>query len=451
MRPSIITSDEIQMAIENNLLFPKLLTLLLFAFMIWRFNNRIRWREPFVILLLFHWALVTLSTLSTYDEWTFKLLGGQYRMDGWVYQTALISLGIGAYSFIRFDLLALTFFTSGFLIGCSLQSVIMMLQRWNLDLISPIVRFDANFAPTGTLTHPGMMAGLLTSATLLGVNLYKSLPVRVRPWWIFGLLLTAIGLSITNNRASLYGIVVGLAFCCLYQRSRQTLLLSVLSLSVILGAREILPNPQGFVRSLEDSRTFEIRIHIWETAFSALKTMPWQPWLGGGPDGFRLQLLRNPPIEPYLAAYGAEVAWPRNAKIASVKRIVRDPLRRSALEVKFSQFGDKTNHTLEVPLVLDRAHNLWFDRALSYGVLDALLWIALYLMPIWWALRSWRKPNSQAMVLGFTTLGLAVYYLVWFPVIQVEPLHVTVLAFAWAQSRASIPAKADQESSSANM
>jgi hypothetical protein len=430
---SVITANDIQFAVENNILLPKLLVLCILAIAVWRLHLKIAWRSPFVWLLLGHWLFVTFSTMIAEDESTFKLLGGQYRMDGWLYQTALTSLGIGMYSLGLTNQKSIQVFISGLLGGSVIQVLLMLLQRWNIDLITPLTRFDTNSAPIGTLTHPGMIAALLMCGLLLGIGFVTTVSTKVRSWWYVGLITSTIGLSITNNRASLYGIFVALALICLYQRNRLTVILSISSLILILGVKEILPNPQGFVRSLEDSRSFEVRIHIWESAFSALENMKWQPLLGGGPDGFRLELLRNPPIKSYLAAYGAELGWPKNAEINSVTREERDPIRDTSLRVTFSHFNEKTGYTLEVPLVLDRAHSLLLDRALSYGWFNATIWLILYGYPIWWAFRYWKNRDLISIALGFTILGLFTYYLVWFPVMQVEPIHMAILAFAWAR------------------
>jgi O-antigen ligase len=436
-RPPIITADEIQLFIEGSILLPKLLVLGIFALIIWRVQSSFSWRESFVWFMSAHWLLASVSTFIANDDLPFKMLGGQYRLDGWVYQTALTSLALGIFGIGRTNPNASLALSIGLVASSVTQSILMLFQRINFDPIAPLTRLDTNSAPTGTLTHPGMAAGLLMCALLLGIGFYQKTEKRTRPWLLLSLIIISVGLSITNNRASLYGIAIGLALIWFWGRKYQILLLSVSSFIVILGARAVIPNPQGFERSLEDSRSFEVRIHIWETSLSAFRQMRLQPIIGGGPDGFRLEILRNPPLNSYLAAYGAEVNWPKNVQIASVKRLEREPLRRSSLEVTFSQFGtEKSGYMLEIPLVLDRAHNLWFDRALSYGFFDAFLWLILYLMPIIWSFRSWRTLNSQTVILGFTTLALFIYYLVWFPVIQVEPLHVAVLALAWArQSR----------------
>lgn len=77
---------------------------------------------------------------------------------------------------------------------------------------------------------------------------------------------------------------------------------------------------------------------------------------------------------------------------------------------------------------LDKAHNLILDRLLTFGLLGVLVWLGLYLYPV---LRGWRGTLLQRS-LATSLLAVFVYYLFWFPVPQVEPLHLVLIAAAWA-------------------
>lgn len=314
-------------------------------------------------------------------------------------------------------------------VGGTIQAVLALLQRLHLDPIGPLVKWSMYGSPVGSLSHPGMLAGLLLPTILLGIWLATTQLRKDYRWLILlGLFLSALALGATANRAALIALIVGVTGLVLAHRTWSMLFLSIFAIASVLCVKFIVPNPQGFTREYTATNTLESRFQIWALALQSLGKIPGTPVIGGGPDAFRLSLLRDPPVADLLDLTRVELAWPRETRVAKVT-IVHPPeeqLRSKYLHVEFEQFGGQANIKRDYPITLDKAHNLLLDRLLAFGGLSTILWLVLYLYPIW---KSWRNRNLAWI---WILVALMVYYLAWFPVIGTEPLHLLVVAIAWA-------------------
>lgn len=194
----------------------------------------------------------------------------------------------------------------------------------------------------------------------------------------------------------------------------------------------LIPDRQGFRKEVSDPTSGLSRLVIWKLAWEAIRSTPGQPFLGGGPDAFRVALLTRIPFEHLLEEYRLEYGWPKEAQVKEVRPLwsPEDPLRSRAWLVRFEKFKEeRTDKTAKIYRVyLDKAHNLFLDRWLSYGLIAAIVWIYLYLSG---SLRAWgTSPLRQGLALSL--LGVFIYYLFWFPVPQTEPFHLALIAAAFA-------------------
>jgi O-antigen ligase len=413
-------------------LLPKICFLFLAGLMGFMISRPIAWRDPLIWLLGGHLGLVILGSGLSGDDFTFSFLGPPRRMDGIFYHLGLVLLGIFVYSTIKRDpQKGVRMALSGLFWSGLIQAVIAMLQRLGVDLFSPLVRYFPYNAPVGTIGQPGMLAGLLLCAFLAALVLYHITEGKYRWGIVLGLLVIAAGVGVASNRSALIALVVGAIGLNISQRSIQLFFVSALAMMALLGGKYLLPNIAGFERDYGDTVTFNIRLHIWNIALEELKQNPRLFLTGGGPDGFKLAMLRNPPVDKLLKAYSQELGWPSNAKISKVQ-ILQDPsapLRTKQIWVTFSEYGRQKNYTVVYDFLLDKAHNFILDRLLAYGLFAVAVWLLLYLYPLWRAIIS---RNSSLFGFSWILAGLFVYYLAWFPVVQVEPLHILTIAAAWA-------------------
>lgn len=447
--PPIIDDTLRAQAMEQFFFLPKLVVLCVFGLLALLEARKQSWRHVWVGLLVAYLVLVILSAGSAQDTLTYVLLGGQQRLDGVLYQVALALIGIFAHqTFVR-DPAGIPKVIAAFVAAGMVQSVLVVIQQLGFDPVATFVRWQAFGAPGGSIGHPGMVAGLLLPALVLSVwQLLELRGVRSKVWWGSTTVTLAVGLSVVSNRTALIALGVALAFVVLRRRSLETLAVVGMVTLFVVFVRDAIPSPKGPNRDLVSTQTLETRRMIWPLALQASRETRGQPFIGGGPDAFRLWTLRSVPLGQFVPLLGLELGWPSDAIIegAEVVRPPDGPVRDSLLRVRFARFGDRKNVTQDFPITLDRAHNLVLDRLVAYGGLSALIWLVLYLYPllkpVWDGLvrlrtdglpRS-RESDPTGVLSGglmAAVLGLSVYYLAWFPVMQVEPLHLILLAAAW--------------------
>lgn len=245
---------------------------------------------------------------------------------------------------------------------------------------------------------------------------------------LLGVFLSALALGATTNRAALIALVVGLVGLTLAYRTWSILFLSTFAIASVLCVQFIVPNRLDFTREYTATNTLESRFQIWALAYQSLSKIPGAPWIGGGPDAFRLSLLRDPPVADFLDLTKVELAWPQDARVGKVTVVLPpgEQLRSKYLQVEFEQFEGQTSIKQNYPITLDKAHNLLLDRLLAFGALSMVSWLFLYLYPIW------KSRRNRRLAWIWVLVALMVYYLAWFPVIGIEPLHLLIVAIAWA-------------------
>lgn len=426
-RPPIITPLDNIMASEQFLYLPKLLFLLGVGVLGLLEVRRLIAPSTFLLLISLHLVLAVLSTLNARDSLAFNLLGPSQRFDGILYQAGLFAVGAFAYITLKSAPQHLRSLVIALVLGCSIQSVVLLSQGLGMDPVTPLRLWETPNMPLGTLGHPGMAAAYLLPGLLLA--LWYSLMAeerRYRHWWFGAALLIATGLGITSNASAFYALIATLVLANILKRSWRLLLLSCLLLLAVLIPRTFSKETQSYT----GTATFQTRLIIWQIALRAISETPFQPILGGGPDALRLAQLRNPPLDLLIKEYALEFGWPEDAvvKRAYIKEAdsANKGLRDHWLAIEFEQFGGSKNVTKEYSFAIDRAHNYILDRWLAYGLISVGIWLVLFLRPIY---QSFYLQNC----FGWAFIALMIYYLAWFPVMQVEPIHLVLLAAAWAR------------------
>lgn len=423
--PQIIGSEELARALEQYQLFPKILVLLLTGLLGVLSIRTFKWREPLVALMLGYLALVALSIGFSGEYSSFSWLGPNQRMDGLLYQTGLVLLGITAYQLLQSRPKFFVPILNALLLGAVIQCAIIVLQRIGLDFVGALVKFGPYQSPVGTLNHQGMAAGFLLP--MVFVSLYLFLYSDRQRWFLLGVVfLIGLGLAISGNRSSFYALIVVLVLINLWYRDSRVLLISLVTLAGF-GTIKIIPNKQGFEKSYTQTNTLQTRSLIWPMALRMVGYIPGQPFIGGGTEAFVNAQAKALPFDLLGRIYPIEFAgagWPKDTKLERIEVINTDKVPRDqSLRFYFEQ-GKK----VEFSFYFDKAHNMILDRLLPYGGIAALICIWLYLWPVWQILQ---KRNRKQTLLGWALLVLFIYYLAWFPVVQTEPIHWLIVVLAW--------------------
>lgn len=435
-RPPVLEQETFFQATELFLMFPKLLVfgvLVLLGFLEQR--PQIQWRHPLVWLTGLHLLLVVVSSLNSGDELTYILIGARGRFDGLLYQVLLSMLIVAAFTVLQQHKSLLERLPVMLVIGSVLQSVIVIGQYVGFDPLTISRRWETTSLNLGLLAHPGMVAGLMLPCIVIAVIQAGEQP-RQRLLWSLAAFVIAVGFSTLSNRTALLACLIALLVMLLIRRTwfHVALIAAVLLTSVY--ARAVLPHKTA-LRTLGDGRTLETRLLMWPLTLKMAATIPGAPLIGGGSDALRLAQLRYPPLKELTALTRLELGWTEKTVVKSVEVIPgaetteRDQMLRFTFLSRENglSIGDNGRDYEDYEFTWDKAHNFFLDRLIAYGLPDALLWLLFYFYPIYWA---WRFGDARARLWTCVTLSIFGYYLTWFPVMQVEPLHVIMVLIGWA-------------------
>ena len=435
-RPPAFEQETFIQATELFLMFPKLLVfglLVLLGFLEQR--PQIQWRHPLVWLTGLHLLFVMVSSLNSGDELTYTLIGARGRFDGLIYQVLLSMLIVAAFTALQQHKFLLERLPTMLVIGAVLQSVIVIGQYMGFDPLTVSRRWETTSLVLGLLSHPGMVAGLLLPCLVLAVIQAGEQP-RQRLLWSLAAFVIAIGFSTLSNRSALLACLIALLIVLILRSTWVHFLLIAVTLLTCVYARAILPHPNA-LRVLQDTRTLETRLLIWSMTLKMDAMIRGAPLIGGGADALRLAQLRHPPLEELTALTRLELGWTEKTVVKSVEVIPgagtteRDQMLRFTFlsRENGSSIGANGRDFEDYEFTWDKAHNFFLDRLIAYGLPDALLWLAFYLFPIYWA---WRFGDARARLWTCPIIAIGGYYLTWFPVMQVEPLHVIMVLIGWA-------------------
>ncbi|MBO1437619.1 hypothetical protein [Meiothermus sp. CFH 77666] len=414
-------------------LIPRLLLIFAVAILGWRF-----WfTKGFFPTLLWGFAItVVISSLNAHDPagWVFTTFGPKIRMDGLLYQLALVVLGIAAYGAIRQSPHLLPRLLWALLVSGILQALLVVLQTFGIDLVGPIIGGSSFKEYMGSMGHIGVAAGFLLVVAVASLSLlnftrsHKTLFYLV----LLGILFVSLGLGITQNRAAAYALVGSVVLFTLIGFSPQRLLIGVGMLLATFPVPQLLPNKHNIERGYTNTATLASRFVIWQLAYESLRYIPGAPLIGGGPDAFLLTLTKHFSTERLLDFYRVEHQWPANTTIKEMKSFDPPDMGRDRLlRVYFSQYGDQKDVQGAYLVRLDKVHNMLLDRLVAFGIFASLIWLILLTYPVYLV---WRQKKLHNTTLWLILPAIGIYYLAWFPVIQLEPIYMILIAGIWATS-----------------
>ncbi len=393
-------------------------------------------RRPFIWLLGIYLLTVLASALLAWDDdWNYRILGGVGRLDGPLYQFALALWAVLAYFVFQRFPGAVARFMGLLSVTGGAEALVLTLQRLGHDFIGQYLVGGPYPATVGTIGHPGMAAGFLLVAFFAAG--WLAFRYSHHRWaWLALALWISVGIGITTNKSTTFAAVLVLLLLLATLRRREVGVILGIFLLGSLVITPLIPNRLGFARSLANPHTGVTRLLIWRLAGEVLAKTPGQPLVGAGPDGFLVGLITKVPVRELLKEYRLEYGWPEHARVSGVKPLFspQDPLRSRAFLVELEDYPQKGERKRIIyRYYLDKAHNLFLDRAVAYGVLAALIWLGLFLWPLLAFYRRWRSGLAElgdGLLFGGLA-ALCLYYQAWSPVPQGEPLHVAYLALTW--------------------
>jgi len=412
---------------ETSWLLPKVLFLALIS-SIGILYIKDNWRGSLLEwLVVAYLLLATVSALFSGDTFQYIFLGGNNRLDGLLYQYSVVSyMLVWYYLVLNTKERAFQFLTLALAIVGFLESIIVLAQRLGYDPVGYIVRtYPYTNYTVGTIGNPGMLAGLLLPVAVVSyiIFIYKH-----NHFYLLVALITAGAISLTYNKSSTYALIFTalLAAALSPRRTYRTVLWATpLLIATVLGTAHVMPSHMQGERSLTNMYTGKTRLLIWKLAANVALHTPGQPLIGAGPDGFKLQIIKQKRFDGLIDAYRLEYNW--NKEVTKVELLGDEdtPPKDRVLHISFA--GKPIGSFVHVSL--DRAHNLFLDRTIQAGLLAALITLYIYLIPIIMVIKY---KDMYTMILGAASFALFLYYLFWFPVPQVEPIHAAILAAAWA-------------------
>ena len=432
--PVVLTSGSLQDAFEQFLLYPKLLLLLTVALLgvLWLMRTRYPLPPLVLAIVLIGAGLVTISSFANASSLSFQILGGRLRFDGLVYQIALIVFGVYMYALLRQDPQRWKTFFKALVLGCMLQSLIVLAQGLGFDPIGPLLQWKQYSYPIGTIAHPGMVAGLFLPVLLVGVWMVVQ-PKLEQPWfWWAGVLLIATGLGAVQNRSALLALIVALLVLVVLERRPRAVFLSAAILAWVVlvpSFLKVFNQSEAYQKQYVQQTTLSTRFELWGMAAAVIQQNPKLWLIGGGSNFFLETLIRNPDLNALARFYRLEFAWPQNTEIKQIQmRNASDPeIRNRFVEIEFSRFDQKNNHT-ELFSIPDRAHSFYLDKLIAFGLPVLLIWLLIYGYPLLRGLGSQTAARGIACAL----VALGIYYSTWFAVMQTEPIHLSLALMGWA-------------------
>ncbi len=384
----------------------------------------------FVVINIFLVSIQFFNPLE--DELIYTILGVDDRLDGIAYQFLFIVFIIFANYCIRIlNNKTKSFLYFSLISAGVIQSIVLVHQyTWvPLDLIFRKIyfRFDS---PMGLTGHAGYTAGLLVPLIIIGIFTTQS---KNRIISILSYVFTAIicfGLNLTQNRSSLIALSIVLIFWIFISlKNIKKISFMVLCVILINFSENILPKNPTSSRDLSNPQTLTTRLEIWKFSTELLPQSWGFPFWGGGTGNLKLQITDQLPIEKLMLFYEKEYGWQSSKNIKKITPLNEKdaPKRQRMYLVKYNDGELKP-----VRLTLDRAHNFFLDKAFSIGLIGAVVWMIFYIYPIvaYFRLKPYQKTFEQ-QALSMALIAIQIYYIFWFSVMQVEPIHVVVALMAW--------------------
>ncbi len=418
---------------------PKLLLLLVLAVFLMPYGLRgpnPRFAAALLTAQLFWMALSSGLSYGSTPDWSLWLLGPLNRMDGPLYQAALLLFTMGLLKLLESEPCLEKALPVFLLLSALYQGVLWLWQRSGLDPLAVPLGYLPQLPP-GSIGNPGMAAGLALPLIPLALGLWTQ---QGKYYWLLTALGLATALGVLANRTAFIALVSGLVLLIALHRERRLWIASLTALTLAFLSSAYWPTTLTVEKDLTSPHTLETRVEMWKISLPLLGQNPQTLLLGLGPLGLQRAMVEEwVPLQKLLRLYQLEYNWPPPEKFLSATPLweADDPatsrtylLRYNVEELPKYQKSEGQKEFLALQRLSnwDKAHNAYLDKALAYGLPYAIFW-ALFLFYPTLPLLKHRLPVETSMAVGL--LALSIYYLAWFPVPGTEPWHFVLATLAW--------------------
>jgi len=392
--------------------------------------------------------LVFLSDFLTPDELVFKVVGHEERYDGFLYQTGKVLAFITALILVNKQKLprAYFFIGSGFLTTAILQAALLAFHLFfNFDVVGELLyEGQKNKIPIGTV---GFKVLLILS---IGTGLLYILIQETKAWKAVSIFLAFMA-GLAAGRSSAIGLIASLfTGSWWHYRSKSSskaifflAVVMVFSLAFVFRNQILIPFEVRPITTLS-TYTLQTRFLIWKISLRLLETHNWLLIQGFGSDAMRYLLIKELPKDPvlqklYIRFMIMENRLPADT-VEGLEIVTRKEfgLRATALHLIYRtrEEPDRTKHFLAA-VNLDKAHNLWLDLWIRYGLFATLLYTLIAFGPLLFSIGDLIKGvlgqwKTRAMLwVSLVLLAHGIHYLAWFPMPLWEPLFLLIAALGW--------------------
>ncbi len=415
-------------------IFPKVMALAIITLVSILFvKDRFKIDLP-LFLVIFYIFVSLLSAIFSGDSIQYALLGGEGRMDGLLYALALSGFFIFSYLLVRvFKERAALLAAYALIASAVVEAIIVVAQRLGHDFVGQLTIGAHYPVISGTVGNPGMVAAFLLPVVVLLASFdFSRYKLNIRVLITIIIVLLSIALSLVNNRSSFYALLMVLFILLIIQYKNFFVYINIIVILIAyFSGPALFPNNvPNHERSLTDTRTLSTRLDIWNIAIDIALHTKGQPLIGGGFDALKTGIIKQRKDKEYIDLFRKERNWPDSVQIDEIRWLSEGEKPSRLDSILVLAHDEKTGHSFSgvYKVKLDKAHDLFLDRTITTGLFSALIWLLLYAVPIFTGIRS---RNNLLTAYSLSIAALFLYYLFWFPVPQVEPIHVALLAAAW--------------------
>ncbi len=398
--------------------------------------------SPSILSMLIYIIGVLVSTFASADEKVYLLVGHEQRYDGLIYQISLFLWLFTAARIMREPgtTTLVKAITAGYIIIGFLQAALLLSNfLFGFDLVGLVIYGGTQLTyPIGTLGFKALLTLAMGTAAIFIAALWPS-------HWAQKLSIVFLGFStgLAAGRAALVGAISASALGSLSGTAKRRLIFLALLATIAIGA--LIRDPLAKALEHHEAKvlsayTLETRIRIWDLSLYIIRKHHGLVFYGLGADALRYALITELPHDPQLKRKFSDFL--RLEERLQTKRVDNleieiQPeygLRSAAIQLNFVSEKTGRPSLMLSSVLLDKAHNLFLDLWLRYGLIAAIAYFIFAFGPIAFCLKSWAScPNKKPLffALALTLIMHFFHYLAWFTMPLWEPYFLTISLLAW--------------------
>ena len=401
---------------------------------------------PEIILMLVYIIGVLASTMASKDEKVYLFIGHEQRYDGLIYQISLFLWLMSAAKIMHGNSSLSKTVAAGYVfIGLSQAALLLSNFLFGFDLVGLIIYGGTKTTyPTGTLGFKALLTLAAGTAAIFVAALWSRC-------WAGKLITTFLGFStgLAAGRAALVGAISASVLGFFSGNAKKRFIFLALLATIAMGA--IIRDPLAKTLQLQEAKvlsayTLKTRLRIWDLSLYIVRKHHGLLFRGLGADALRYTLITELPQDPQLKRklsdfLRLEEKLPtKHVEDLKIKIHPEYGLRSAAIQLNFVNEKTGRPSIMLASVQLDKAHNLFLDIWLRYGLIATLAYFIFAFGPIAFCLKSLvgcpKKSLFFALILILEMHFF--HYLAWFTMPLWEPYFLTISLLAWKGAKFSV-------------